>query len=66
MFTPVPLIGLPPGSRSRGSQSTSGGFQMNTAKLYALVRAYENMGLSHDAAFERAFNEYKHIIKGAV
>ncbi len=34
---------------------------MNTQKLYALVRAYENLGLSHDEAFERAFNEYKAI-----
>ncbi|MDO9011344.1 MAG: hypothetical protein Q7U78_05990 [Gallionella sp.] len=42
---------------------------MNTSKLYALVAAYENMGLPHDAAFERAFNEYKAIkaeLRGAV
>jgi hypothetical protein len=37
---------------------------MNTSKLYALVRAYEDLGLSHDAAFERAFNEYKSIKHG--
>lgn len=36
---------------------------MNIQKLYGLVRAYENLGLSHDAAFERAFNEYK-VLKG--
>lgn len=36
---------------------------MNTGKLYALVRAYEDLGLSHDEAFERAFREYK-AIKG--
>lgn len=36
---------------------------MNTSKLYALVRAFENLGLSNDAAFERAFLEYK-AIKG--
>ena len=34
---------------------------MNTRKLYALVRAYENLGLSHDEAFERAFIEYKEL-----
>lgn len=34
---------------------------MNTQKLYALVRAYEDLGMSHDAAFERAFAEYKAI-----
>lgn len=34
---------------------------MNTQKLYALVRAYENLGLSHDEAFERAFLEYKEL-----
>lgn len=34
---------------------------MNTRKLYQLVRAYEDIGMSHDAAFERAFNEYKAI-----
>jgi hypothetical protein len=36
---------------------------MDTNKLYALVRAYEDLGLNSDAAFERAFNEYK-VIKG--
>lgn len=35
---------------------------MNTQKLYALVRAYEDIGLSHDTAFERAFSEYKAIM----
>lgn len=34
---------------------------MNTQKLYALVRAYEDLGLSHDDAFERAFIEYKEL-----
>lgn len=38
---------------------------METKKLYALVRAYENLGLSHDAAFERAFSEYKALKGGA-
>lgn len=37
---------------------------MNTQKLYALVRAYEDLGLSHDAAFERAFAEYKLLKSG--
>jgi hypothetical protein len=37
---------------------------MNTRKLYQLVRAYKDLGLSHDAAFERAFAEYK-AIRGA-
>lgn len=37
---------------------------MNTRRLYQLVRDYENLGLPHDAAFERAFNEYKRILKG--
>jgi len=39
---------------------------MNTRKLYQLVRAYEDLGLSHDAAFARAFNEYKQIAGGAL
>lgn len=34
---------------------------MNTEKLFALVRAYEALGLSHDAAYEHAFNEYMKI-----
>lgn len=34
---------------------------MNARKLYALVRVYEDLGLSHDDAFERAFHEYKAI-----
>lgn len=34
---------------------------MNTNKLYALVRAYEELGMSHDAAFEHSFNEYMKI-----
>lgn len=38
---------------------------METKKLFALVRAYENFGLSHDAAFARAFNEYKALKGGA-
>jgi len=38
--------------------------QMNTKHLYQLVRSYENLGLSHDAAFERAFTEYKRILQG--
>ena len=37
---------------------------MNTKHLYQLVRSYENLGLSHDAAFERAFTEYKRILQG--
>lgn len=35
---------------------------MNTTKLYALVRAFEDIGLSHDDAFKRAFHEYKTIL----
>jgi hypothetical protein len=31
---------------------------MNTQKLYALVRAFEDIGLTHDEAYERAFREY--------
>lgn len=38
---------------------------MDTKKLYALVRAYEQLGLDHDAAFERAFFEYKALKGGA-
>jgi len=34
---------------------------MNTNILYDLARIYELMGLSHEAAFECAFNEYKAI-----
>lgn len=37
---------------------------MNTRTLYAMVRVYEDLGMSHDAAFERAFAEYK-AIKGS-
>lgn len=37
---------------------------MNTRRLYQLVRAYEDLGYTHDEAFERAFNEYKCILKG--
>ncbi len=35
---------------------------MNTQILYDLARIYELMGLSHESAFECAFNEYKAII----
>ena len=34
---------------------------MIARKIYALVRAYEDLGMNHDAAFERAFKEYKAI-----
>lgn len=32
---------------------------MNTNRLYRLVKVFEDMGLSHDAAFELAFTTYK-------
>jgi len=35
---------------------------MNTQILYDLTRIYELMGLSHEAAFECAFNEYKALL----
>ena len=35
---------------------------MNTQILYDLARIYELMGLSHEAAFECAFNEYKALL----
>jgi len=35
---------------------------MNTQILYDMARIYELMGLSHEAAFECAFNEYKALI----
>lgn len=38
---------------------------MNAAKLRSLAAAFKALGLSHDAAFERAFHQYKQI-KGAV
>jgi hypothetical protein len=36
---------------------------MITQILFDMMRIYELMGLSNEAAFERAFNEYK-AIKG--
>jgi len=34
---------------------------MNTKKLYALVRAFEDLGMNHDAAFEAAFDAYMKV-----
>jgi|CXWL01.1.fsa_nt_gi hypothetical protein len=37
---------------------------MNVQKIRFLTAAYQYLGLSRDAAFERAFSEYQAIKKG--
>ncbi len=50
-------------ARTPATHRCEEGEEMNTQKLYSLVRVYEEFGMNHEAAFERAFHEYKELMQ---